>query len=190
MGWGWAGWMLAKDINSHVRTHFVGFLSLTTSPMCLYCSLLFFPQPFHLDQMVSLLLCFPLSEACWSAPVCPSKRLILLPAYTGGRWRLGVCSCKPGWAHSVRTPRLPLSWRKLEWLLPKCKMVFIFLTSSTWAESTLSYLRANWPSSGFLMENLNARHLPLSSSGLAVLSRFSWSGGVVLCFVFVFIFIY
>lgn len=41
--------------------HFLLTSQFNKPNVCLCCSLLFFPQLFHLDQMVSLLLYFPLS---------------------------------------------------------------------------------------------------------------------------------
>lgn len=188
MGWGWAGWVLRKDIDSMLSLQFLSISQLNNKHnVCLWCSLLFFPQLFPLDQMVSLFLYFPLS---WSlVRHMMSSRLPVteahppLPAYIGGCSVLGVCAAaRLAGLIPPETPHLSFSWGRLLLFLPKCKMVIIFLKPSIWEDSTLPYLGASSPPNGFLVENFKARHLLLSALGSYVLSSFSSSGVVVLLF--------
>lgn len=132
MGWGWAGWVLRKDMDSMLNLQFLSISQLNNKPdVCLWCSLLFFPQLFHLDQMVSLCLYFPLS---WSlAHHTMSSRLPItearppLPGYIGSCSVLGMCAAASLPGHiPPETPHLPFSWRRLQLFLPKARWWLYF----------------------------------------------------------------
>lgn len=184
----WADWMSGKDINPISSIHFIfyWFLSLTTNPMHAYVAVFAFLSTAlsagsngEFIFILSIELKLAASQLSSRLPVKEPHPLFL--AYMEGLlWVLRMCGCKPGWVPSFRKPLTFLLHERGFHRSSLNGRWWLFLKSSIWEESILSYWGASWPPNGFLVENFNARHLPLSPLASYVLSGFSWSGQVVI----------